>query len=106
MLFLTRRVKHDFLDTCQGIRTGSLRLRTPEGEVFDFGRGQPAAEMRPASSVPSGSHSQFWQPNGKSQIVSSPTPVASRQSRLGEKGPSVRSHSNFGRPPSFARSKP
>ena len=46
MLFLTRRVKHDFLDTCQGIRTGSLRLRTPEGEVFDFGRGQPAAEMR------------------------------------------------------------
>jgi cyclopropane-fatty-acyl-phospholipid synthase len=46
MLFLTKRVKHDFLDTCSQIRTGSLRLRTPEGEVFDFGQGSPAAEMQ------------------------------------------------------------
>jgi len=46
MLFLTKRVKHDFLDTCSRITTGSLRLRTPEGEVFDFGQGSPAAEMQ------------------------------------------------------------
>jgi cyclopropane-fatty-acyl-phospholipid synthase len=46
MLFLTKRVKRDFLDTCSQIRTGSLRLRTPEGEVFDFGQGSPAAEMQ------------------------------------------------------------
>lgn len=46
MLFLTKRVKHDFLETCAQIRIGSLRLRTPEGEVFDFGQGTPAAEMQ------------------------------------------------------------
>ena len=46
MLFLTTRVKRDFLDTCARIETGALRLRTPEGEVYDFGRGQPTAEMR------------------------------------------------------------
>jgi cyclopropane-fatty-acyl-phospholipid synthase len=46
MIFLTKRVKHDFLNTCAQIRTGSLRLRTPEGEVFDFGHGRPAAEMQ------------------------------------------------------------
>ena len=46
MFFLTKRVNHDFLDTCARIRRGSLRLRTPEGEVFDFGQGSPAAEMQ------------------------------------------------------------
>lgn len=46
MLFLTKRVKHDFLETCAQIRIGSLRLRTPEGEVYDFGEGSPAAEMK------------------------------------------------------------
>ncbi|PRY76371.1 cyclopropane-fatty-acyl-phospholipid synthase [Yoonia maritima] len=46
MLVLTKRIKHDFLDTCAQIETGSLRLRTPEGEVFDFGQGNPAAEMQ------------------------------------------------------------
>ncbi len=45
MLSITRRVKHDFLETCDGIRHGSLRLRTPEGETHDFGAGDPAAEM-------------------------------------------------------------
>ncbi len=45
MLFLTKRVKHDFLESCSRITTGSLRLRTPEGEVMDFGQGGPAAEM-------------------------------------------------------------
>ncbi len=46
MLFLSKRVKHDFLETCGRIEHGSLRLRTPEGEVFDFGQGSPAAEMK------------------------------------------------------------
>jgi cyclopropane-fatty-acyl-phospholipid synthase len=46
MLFLTKRVKRDFLDSCQGIHTGSLRLRTPEGEVYDFGSGGVQAELQ------------------------------------------------------------
>ena len=46
MLFLTTRVKRDFLETCARIEVGSLRLRTPEGETYDFGRGHPAAEMQ------------------------------------------------------------
>lgn len=46
MLFLTKRVKRDFLGSCQGIRTGSLRLRTPEGEIYDFGRGGVQAELQ------------------------------------------------------------
>lgn len=45
MLLFTKRVKHDFLESCQGIREGSLRLRTPEGEVMDFGRGGVQAEL-------------------------------------------------------------
>ncbi len=46
MLFLTNRAKHDFLETCAQIKTGRLRLRTPEGEVHDFGHGGPAVEMQ------------------------------------------------------------
>ncbi|MEO8241078.1 MAG: class I SAM-dependent methyltransferase [bacterium] len=46
MLFLTKRAKHDFLASCARIRIGSLRLHTPEGEIFDFGLGTPAAEMQ------------------------------------------------------------
>jgi cyclopropane-fatty-acyl-phospholipid synthase len=46
MLFLTKRVKHDFLDSCSRITIGSLHLRTPEGEVMDFGQGAPVAEMQ------------------------------------------------------------
>ena len=46
MLFLTKRVKRDFLDSCQGIQTGSLRLRTPEGEVYDFGSGGVQGELQ------------------------------------------------------------
>jgi cyclopropane-fatty-acyl-phospholipid synthase len=45
MSFLTRRVKAEFLATCEQISRGSLRLWTPEGECHDFGRGEPAAEM-------------------------------------------------------------
>ncbi len=45
MSFLTNRVKRDFLETCARIEHGTLRLRTPEGEVYDFGSGHPAAEM-------------------------------------------------------------
>ncbi|KJZ19011.1 SAM-dependent methyltransferase [Loktanella sp. S4079] len=46
MFFITKRVKNDFLETCAQIHSGSLRLRTPEGEIYDFGHGQPAAEMQ------------------------------------------------------------
>ena len=46
MLFLTYRVKKDFLDTCERITRGSLRLRTPEGECYDFGAGEPSAEVQ------------------------------------------------------------
>jgi cyclopropane-fatty-acyl-phospholipid synthase len=46
MLFLTKRVKHDFLETCTQIHSGSLQLRTPEGEVFNFGQGSPVVEMQ------------------------------------------------------------
>ncbi|MFD3190078.1 class I SAM-dependent methyltransferase [Sedimentitalea sp. HM32M-2] len=46
MLYLSNRVKNDFLRTCEGIAQGSLRLYTPEGEIHDFGQGRPEAEMR------------------------------------------------------------
>jgi cyclopropane-fatty-acyl-phospholipid synthase len=46
MLFMTNMVKRDFLKTCEGITIGSLRLRTPEGEVYDFGNGLPSCEMQ------------------------------------------------------------
>ncbi|WP_380057592.1 class I SAM-dependent methyltransferase [Falsihalocynthiibacter sp. SS001] len=46
MLFLSKRVKHDFLDTCAQISVGSLRLHTPEGEILDFGQGSPQADMQ------------------------------------------------------------
>ncbi|SDW61801.1 SAM-dependent methyltransferase [Litoreibacter albidus] len=45
-MFLTKRIKHDFLDSCAQIRDGSLRLYTPEGEILDFGNGSPACEMK------------------------------------------------------------
>ena len=46
MLFLTKQVKRDFLDNCQGIQIGSLRLRTPDGEIYDFGSGGVRAELQ------------------------------------------------------------
>ena len=46
MLFLTKFIKRDFLDTCAQIRIGSLRLHTPEGDIYDFGNGSPACEMQ------------------------------------------------------------
>ncbi|SIN77621.1 SAM-dependent methyltransferase [Vannielia litorea] len=45
MTFLTNRARREFLDSCARITRGSLRLRTPEGEIHDFGSGTPAAEM-------------------------------------------------------------
>ncbi|CRL12053.1 Cyclopropane-fatty-acyl-phospholipid synthase [Phaeobacter italicus] len=45
MLFITKRVKHDFLDSCTRIRNGSLRLTTPEGDTHDFGKGDPQADL-------------------------------------------------------------
>jgi len=46
MLFITQRVKHDFLESCAKINSGSLRLQTPEGEIYDFGHGAPTADMQ------------------------------------------------------------
>lgn len=46
MNFITRRVEHDFLESCEGITHGALRLVTPEGHVHDFGTGDPQAEMK------------------------------------------------------------
>lgn len=45
MFSLTKRLKHEFLDSCAGIRWGSVTIRTPEGEVHRFGAGEPHAEM-------------------------------------------------------------
>ena len=46
MMFLSKRVKYDFLETCERIEHGSLRLQTPEGEIYDFGQGAPFAQMQ------------------------------------------------------------
>ena len=46
MLFLTTRIKRDFLDSCAAITRGRLRLITPEGEIHDFGQGSPEAELQ------------------------------------------------------------
>lgn len=46
MFFLTKSVKHNFLQTCEQIHSGSLHLRTPEGEIYNFGQGSPVADMQ------------------------------------------------------------
>lgn len=46
MPFPTKAVKREFLDRCESIHTGRLRLRTPEGEVHDFGSGGIQAELQ------------------------------------------------------------
>ena len=46
MPMLSARAKRDLLDGCARIRVGSLRLRTPEGEIHDFGAGEPCGEMQ------------------------------------------------------------
>lgn len=45
MLFLSNRVKHDFLATCEQIDKGTLHLMTPEGVRHTFGQGAPEADM-------------------------------------------------------------
>lgn len=45
MIYLSARVRRDFLQACEGIRQGSLRLTTPEGDTLDFGAGEPAADL-------------------------------------------------------------
>lgn len=46
MLFVTKRVRSEFLETCAQIRHGALTLRTPEGETHHFGTGTPEAELQ------------------------------------------------------------
>ena len=46
MGFITRRVAHDFLDTCGQIDEGALEIVTPEGHRHSFGNGGgDSAEM-------------------------------------------------------------
>jgi cyclopropane-fatty-acyl-phospholipid synthase len=46
MLLLKKRVAHEFLETCAAVTKGSLRVITPDGALYDFGAGGPAAELR------------------------------------------------------------
>lgn len=46
MNFFDKRVRHEFLSCCEGMRQGTLYLVTPEGEKHVFGDGGPEAEMR------------------------------------------------------------
>ncbi len=46
MNFLDKRVRHEFLSCCEGMRQGTLHLITPEGEKYVFGTDGPEAEMR------------------------------------------------------------
>ncbi|MDV4146687.1 MULTISPECIES: SAM-dependent methyltransferase [Shimia] len=46
MNFFDKRVRHEFLSCCEGMRQGTLHLVTPEGEKHVFGDGGPEAEMR------------------------------------------------------------
>lgn len=45
MFSITKRLKHDFLESCAGIRWGSVTIKTPDGELHHFGAGEPHAEM-------------------------------------------------------------
>ncbi len=45
MSFLTDRVAAEFLASCAQIHDGTLRLKTPDGAVHDFGQGSPEASM-------------------------------------------------------------
>lgn len=45
MLFVTDRIKREFLDSCAQIQTGSLTVTTPDGERRHFGAGSPEAEL-------------------------------------------------------------
>ncbi|WP_439111815.1 class I SAM-dependent methyltransferase [Lentibacter sp.] len=45
MGFITRRIAHDFLDTCAQIDGGRFNITTPEGHTHSFGSGDMLAEM-------------------------------------------------------------
>ncbi len=45
MIYLSARIRREFLDALAGIRQGSLVLTTPEGDTISFGAGEPAADM-------------------------------------------------------------
>ncbi|MDP3861325.1 MAG: cyclopropane-fatty-acyl-phospholipid synthase family protein [Phaeovulum sp.] len=45
MIYLSARVRREFLDALAGIRQGSLALSTPEGDALMFGSGEPAADL-------------------------------------------------------------
>lgn len=45
MMFISRRIRSDFLMLCESLPCGRLRLRTPEGSIHDFGQSGPEAEI-------------------------------------------------------------
>ncbi|MBR9842814.1 MAG: class I SAM-dependent methyltransferase [Rhodobacteraceae bacterium] len=45
MSFIDKRVRHEFLTCCEGMRQGRLHLTTPEGDRHVFGANGPEAEM-------------------------------------------------------------
>lgn len=45
IFYIKKRLKQEFLDACECITVGSLRIWTPEGAAHDFGQGEPRAEV-------------------------------------------------------------
>ncbi|GAB5439544.1 class I SAM-dependent methyltransferase [Falsiruegeria mediterranea] len=45
MFYVSKRVKHNFLDACSQIQTGRVTIHTPEGSVHQFGSGGVESEM-------------------------------------------------------------
>jgi len=45
MSYLHTGVRRGFLEAIAKIRQGSIRLTTPEGDIHDFGAGEPAADL-------------------------------------------------------------
>ena len=45
MALLLNRIKSEFLEACARVQTGSLQLKTPDGNRYSFGDGEPAADM-------------------------------------------------------------
>ncbi|MCE2524292.1 MAG: class I SAM-dependent methyltransferase [Rhodobacteraceae bacterium] len=45
MSLISRKIRNEFLQRCENLPLGRLRLRTPEGHTHDFGNSGPEAEI-------------------------------------------------------------
>ena len=45
MIYINTKLKTEFLKSCEAIEKGTVRLKTPEGSVHDFGSGEPVADL-------------------------------------------------------------